>query len=74
MNEHDPPVSPESKPEQSQDSLSETIGRANRVIEESRAQIARSRTLSQSEAELSHEFNKLSKEHDRLTGSQKGGA
>ncbi|KLK90776.1 hypothetical protein AA309_24040 [Microvirga vignae] len=74
MNRPDQPSSPDNKPEQSQPSLDDTIARANRVIEKSRAEIARSRALSQSEADLSREIQDLSEEHERLNGSQKDGA
>ncbi len=65
------PDSPDGKPARSQPSLGETIDEANRVIERSRAEIARSRVLSQSEADLSREIKGLNEELDRLNGSQK---
>jgi len=71
MNERDQSASHGNKPEQGQDALGETIQQANRAIEASRAEIARSQALSRSEAELSRQFDKLNKEHDRLSGSQR---
>ncbi len=65
------PDSPDGKPAPSRPSLGETIDEANRVIERSRAEIARSRLLSQSEADLSREIKGLNEELDRLNGSQK---
>ena len=73
MNEHDRPDSLKNKSEQHHPSLGETIDRANRAIEESRAEIARSRALSHSEADLSREIRNLNDEHDRLNGSHKTG-
>ncbi|WP_445504588.1 hypothetical protein [Microvirga sp. G4-2] len=73
MNERDQSASHENKPEQGQDALGETIQQANRAIEASRAEIARSQALGRSEAELSRQFDKLNKEHDRLSGGQRDG-
>jgi hypothetical protein len=68
------PDSHDGRPARNQPSLGETIDRANQVIEEARAEIARSRILSQSEADLSRDIRNLNQELDRLNGSRKDGA
>ncbi|MEE1654577.1 hypothetical protein VB618_00090 [Microvirga sp. CF3062] len=68
------PDQPDKKPEQSQPSLGDALERSNRVIAESRAEIARARALSKSEADISREIESLSEEHNRLNGSRKDGA
>jgi hypothetical protein len=50
-----------STPKQGQGSLAETIDRANQAIAASRAEIARSRALSRSEADLARQFDRLGK-------------
>ena len=60
MSHSDQPDSPNSNSEQSQRSLGETVDQANRAIEESRAEIARSQALRQSVADLAHELARMS--------------
>ena len=71
MNRPDPPDSLDEKPEQSQPSLSETIDRANRAIEGSRASIARSQALGRSVADLNREIKQVRKEESDASCVQK---
>jgi hypothetical protein len=62
-----PPDQPDpfdSKSEQSHRSLHETIDQANRAIEGSRAEIARSQALGQSVADLTRELERSSEEEN----------
>ncbi len=61
---HDQPPRPSSQSDLSQRSLNETVDRANRVIESARAEIARSRALSRSEADRAREIDRISGESD----------
>ncbi|WP_262270434.1 hypothetical protein [Microvirga yunnanensis] len=58
MHPSDRPDSPPDEPEQGQRSLSETVERANRAIEGSRAEIARSKALGQSVADLNGDIER----------------
>jgi hypothetical protein len=60
-------------PEQGWRSLQETVDQANRAIEGSRAEIARSRALSQSEADLAREIDRIEEENGASQG-QSGGS
>ena len=60
----DQPDPPDSKSEQGQSSLNETIDQANRAIEGSRAEIARSQALGQSVADLNRELERISEEEN----------
>jgi hypothetical protein len=62
------PASPNDKSEQGQPSLSETIDRANRAIEGSRAEIARAHALSQSVADLNRELDRTSEDEKDVSG------
>ena len=74
MNSSDRPNPPADKPEQSQPSLSETIDRANRVIEGSRAEIARSQALGRSVVDLNRELERLREDETDVSRAQKDGA
>jgi len=56
--------------ERSQRSFNQAVVEATEAIEKTRVQIARSRDLSQSEADLAREIDSLNEEHDRFTRSQ----
>jgi hypothetical protein len=71
MNRPDRPDSSVKKPEQSQPSLSETIDRANRAIEESRSEIARSQALGQTVVDLNRELERISEEEIAASRPQK---
>ena len=70
MSHSDQPDSPDSNSEQSQRSLGETVDQANRAIEESRAEIARSQALRQSVADLARELDRISQEETTPSGAQ----
>jgi hypothetical protein len=71
MNRSDRPDSSDKKPEQSQPSLSETIDRANRAIEGSRSEIARSQALGQSVADLNRKLERISEDENGASYGQK---
>jgi hypothetical protein len=56
--------------ERSQRSFNQALDEATAAIEKTRAQITRSRGLSQSEADLTRQIDSLNEEHSRLTRSQ----
>ncbi len=70
MNHPDPPDPPDRNSGQSQRSVGETIDQANRAIEESRAEIARSQALGQSVADLARELDRISQEEKTPSGAQ----
>jgi DNA-binding GntR family transcriptional regulator len=69
---NDQPARSSSKSDQSQRSLTEAMDRAHRVIESARAEVARSRALSQSETDPACEIDRISGESDAVR-LQKGG-
>jgi hypothetical protein len=54
--------SPGNKPNQNQSTLHDLLDQSNRAIEQSRAEVARSKALSRSEADLARAINQISKE------------
>ncbi len=70
MNHPDPPDPPDRNSGQSQRSVGETIDQANRAIEESRAEIARSQALRQSVADLARELARISEEENTSSAAQ----
>jgi hypothetical protein len=50
------------KPDQHRSALKDLIEQSNRAIEQSRAELARSKALSQSEAELARAIDQIGKE------------
>ena len=74
MNRPDEPDPPESRSARAQRSLGETIDQANRAIEESRAEIARSKALGESVADLARELDRISQEEAPPPGAQEDGA
>jgi hypothetical protein len=73
MNHPDQTNSPNSKAERSRNSLDELIDRSNQTIEQSRAQIARSRALRRSEADLARAIDQTSEEENGTSHAQEGG-
>lgn len=65
---HDP--SGLSHSEQSRRSFDKTVDEAAKAIEQTRAQIARSKALSQSEAAQSRDIDTMSEHHDRFLRDQ----
>jgi hypothetical protein len=68
----DQPDRPDSKSEQGRSSLNETIDQANRAIEGSRAEIARSQALGQSVADLNRELERISEEENNASRTLSG--
>ena len=54
--------SPGNKPDQNPSALDDLLDQSNRAIEKSRAEVARSKALSRSEADLARAINQISKE------------
>jgi hypothetical protein len=71
MSQSKPSSQPITLSEQGQRSFAKTMEEANHAIEQTRAQIIRSRALSQSEADLAREIDSLNDHHDRFTRTQK---
>jgi hypothetical protein len=67
----DQPDPPDSKSEQGRNALNETIDQANRAIEGSRAEIARSQALGQSVADLNRELERISEEENNASRTLK---
>jgi hypothetical protein len=67
----DQPDRPDSKSEQGRSSLNETIDQANRAIEGSRAEIARSQALGQSVADLNRELERISEDENNASRTLK---
>jgi hypothetical protein len=65
----DPPIS---KSEQSQRSVDETMDQASRAIEAARAEVARSRALTQSEADIAREIDRISEENGAPRANKNG--
>ncbi len=57
--------SPGNKPDQNPSALDDLLDQSNRAIEQSRAEVARSKALRRSEADLARAINQISKEEAR---------
>jgi hypothetical protein len=68
MSHSDQNDSSERQPEQGLRSVQETVDEANQAIEASRAQIARSRALGRSEAELARKIDRISEGNGASAG------
>jgi hypothetical protein len=53
---------PGNKPDQNPSALHDLLAQSNRAIEQSRAEVARSKALSRSEADLARAIDQISKE------------
>jgi hypothetical protein len=54
--------SPGNKPDHNSSALDDLLDQSNRAIEQTRAEVARSKALSRSEADLARAINQISKE------------
>ncbi len=74
MSHPDQPDTSDSKSDQDQPSFDDTIERANRAIDELRAEIARSQVVGQSIADLTRELGQAIEEENDDSRVQKKGA